>query len=254
MVIVDSLHHEDLWKAWEEEGDAFDGSSYRGRVFIHAKSPQKIHSDWVRDRILPFSFDPEWNSVEVTQAMLATMELGLNYRQRIGDEECKCECFIFGTESCIPIRSVHECGRMIFPAESSSEIMKSWLSAYNTPESTWERGNCFLSIDSNVIPKEAIWKSLPGWILLSRRHAEEILALINRFGEWKQNAVSIEDLSEGRKISRSIVHPIIRAFGTGGNFDSAEKSVFAPEEMFFPTMLSILGYLRSDVSIYHSIL
>lgn len=246
------MFHEDVWKLWEEVGNASEGSPFRGRVFIHAKYPQKISSVWVRERTLPFSFAPEWNSVEVIQAMLATMELALEYTKTYATDQCKCECFIFGTESCIPIRSVDECGQIIFQ-HSSAGILKSWLDVYNTPDSTWERGSCFLPIDANIIPKESIWKSLPGWIMLSRRHGEEILALINRFGDWKQNALSKDDSEHNKNVSRQIVHPIIRAFGTGGTFDNAERGVFAPEEMFFATMLAILGYLRSDVS-KHSML
>lgn len=177
--------------------------------------------------------------------MLGTLDIALGYKHSYDSMICKCECFIFGTESCVPVMSVGECGRQLFEDTNgfnSMGAMKSWLNAYNTPESSWERGNCFLSIDTTIIPKEAIWKSLPGWIMLSRRHAEEIVALVSKFGDWKEIDTSTT------QTSTPISHPIIRAFGTGGTFDRAERGVFAPEEMFFATMLSILGYLRQNVS------
>ena len=41
-------------------------------------------------------------------------------------------------------------------------------------QSSWEKAACFLSVDQSIIPQRAVWKSLPGWIMLTRRHAEEV--------------------------------------------------------------------------------
>lgn len=41
-------------------------------------------------------------------------------------------------------------------------------------QSSWEKAACFLSVDQSIIPQRAVWKSLPGWIMLNRRHAEEV--------------------------------------------------------------------------------
>jgi hypothetical protein len=32
-----------------------------------------------------------------------------------------------------------------------------------------------MSVDKALIPPKAVWKALPGWVMLTRRHAEEVL-------------------------------------------------------------------------------
>lgn len=73
--------------------------------------------------------------------------------------------------------------------------------------------------------------------MLVRRHAEEIIALLKRFGGWDPRDFE----------SQSANHfDIISAFGPPGQWSETSGGVFAPEEVFFPTMLSILGYIQSD--------
>ena len=45
-------------------------------------------------------------------------------------------------------------------------------------KSTWETAACFLSVDPQTIPQRAVWKTLPGWIMLTRRHAHEVKSRI----------------------------------------------------------------------------
>ena len=93
LVIVDKLHHEAIWKAWEES--LYDNpSNFKARIIIHAKHPESIDSAWVKQRLVPLTYRPEWNSPEVIRAMLATMNEGLR-DPHVGR-------FVFGTESCIP--------------------------------------------------------------------------------------------------------------------------------------------------------
>ncbi len=86
LVIIDTLHHEDIWRSWVSESRD-DG--YSADLCIHAKFPDKIVSPWVRARTLPFSFLPEWNSIEVVCAMVAIMQKSL--------ENESCGRIIFGT-------------------------------------------------------------------------------------------------------------------------------------------------------------
>jgi hypothetical protein len=97
LVIVDSLPHEDIWRAWlgdvdiagsdsictgalAAESDAHTSESqvsscatdnadnrFRARLFIHAKHPEKITSPWVQSCLIPAEkcHKPEWNSPEV---------------------------------------------------------------------------------------------------------------------------------------------------------------------------------------------
>jgi len=83
--------------------------------------------------------------------------------------------------------------------------------------------NCFGALEP-FIPQDAIWKALPGWIILSRSHAQDILNLPTQLSNT----------------------PIWPAF----------SKVWAPEEVYFPTSMALLGHLPSNdvklVSLMHS--
>jgi hypothetical protein len=40
LCIVDDLPHEEIWKYWMQDGAA--------ELYLHAKYPQKVKSDWVK--------------------------------------------------------------------------------------------------------------------------------------------------------------------------------------------------------------
>jgi hypothetical protein len=67
---------EDIWRDWIEQGNATE-CPYKAELYIHAKYPERIQSEWVRERTLTHSFLPEWNSPEVVRAMLAVVEKAL---------------------------------------------------------------------------------------------------------------------------------------------------------------------------------
>lgn len=73
--------------------------------------------------------------------------------------------------------------------------------------------------------EQAVWKSVPGWIVLNRRHACEISLL-----------------------PRCVGDDLVSAWGPGGQWSEDKGGVFAPEEVYFATMLAILGYLRKAPS------
>ncbi len=77
---------------------------------------------------------------------------------------------------------------------------------------------------------QAVWKAVPGWIMLTRRHAAEIVALNS-----KRFASQLGDL--------------VAAWGPPGQWTERSQGVFAPEEVFFPTMLALLGYLSDSPAI-----
>ncbi len=81
-------------------------------------------------------------------------------------------------------------------------------------------------------------KAIPGWIMLVKKHAEEIVAFLNRFGGW--------DFREPGRPSSSQIVDIVSAFGPSGQWTEFCGGVFAPEEVFFPTMLSLLGYIQPE--------
>ncbi len=238
---MDCLFHEDIWKEWIDQTHKLNGK-YCARLFIQAKHPSAIKSEWVRSQLLSETFEPSWNSPEVIRAMLACMNAGLEYC----DDNIQCERFVFVTEFCIPILSLEEAGNRLFADD------KSWLDARHEPIDHWERQHCFWSVRQDIIPNEVQWvlcsivcaskfylyhilkavsKALPGWIMMTRRHAAELYALVTRLGGYKERG---QDL--------------ITAFGPGGSWNDHCQGVFAPEEVFFATMLTLLGYLRVEVS------
>mmetsp|Transcript_38500 Transcript_38500/g.39185 ORF Transcript_38500/g.39185 Transcript_38500/m.39185 type:complete len:414 (-) Transcript_38500:96-1337(-) len=198
LIIVDSLPFEDIWKEWMAQS-SIPNCLFKTRLIIHAKYPERIRSNWVRQHTLHHSYRPEWNSVEVIRAMMACLVEGVR--------EKSCGRFIFGTESCIPLRSLQETGEIVFERDLS------WLDCYHRPKDGFEDSSCFRTVNASIIPPQCVWKSLPGWIMLTRSHALEIVAL------------------------REIVDY---------DYISAFNNVFAPEEIFFPTILSVLGLLHDE--------
>jgi len=208
LVVVDELYHEDIWRAWVEQGEV-PGARFKARLFVHAKYPDRISSAWVRAQTLAFTHSPEWNSPEVIRAMLSLLEEGLR--------DATVGRFVFGTESCLPIYSLATTGQKLFEHDAS------WLDAFNAGKSNWEAGACFRAVDSRIVPPMAVWKAIPGWVMLTRRHAAEVVCLPKASG-----------------------CDLVSAWGPGGQWSEDKGGVFAPEEVFFATMLAILGYLRKD--------
>lgn len=58
---------------------------------------------------------------------------------------------------------------------------------------------------------------------MNRKHAEELLLLPQCVGS-----------------------DLVAAWGPGGEWTESGGGVYAPEEVYFPTILAILGYLRDD--------
>jgi len=80
------------------------------------------------------------------------------------------------------------------------------------------------------VPYGAIHKSLPGWVVLCRKHVGEVLKLNDGIG--KDGCCSD---SKGNS-----------SHGSGNGFWRMFEKVWAPEEVFFPTALALLGYLPAN--------
>ena len=94
---------------------------------------------------------------------------------------------------------------------------RSYIHSYNqnSPQCTrFDEHNCW-AVLSNSIPLSAIHKALPGWCLLSRKHAQSILELTEKQLD-------------------------------GMNLWPAFERVWAPEEVYFPTALALCGYMDDD--------
>ena len=109
-----------------------------------------------------------------------------------------------------------EAGERLFEKEHS------WLNAFHTPKNRYDGVHCFRKVRSDIIPNKSVWKCFPGWIALTRKHASDIVELPILVGA-----------------------DLVVAWGKGA-FASNGNNVWAPEEVYFPTLLAILGYLRED--------
>jgi hypothetical protein len=74
LVIVDELYHEDIWYQWIEK---YSTNEIKAKLYIHAKYPDRIRSNWVRQHLIQQNYEPEWNSPEVVRAMNACLEEAL---------------------------------------------------------------------------------------------------------------------------------------------------------------------------------
>ena len=71
-IIIDGLPLEAIWRAWLQL--APEDHRNRIKIFIHAKHPEEVSSQWVRDRLVPFNLKPEWGSIELTRVMIKLLE------------------------------------------------------------------------------------------------------------------------------------------------------------------------------------
>jgi hypothetical protein len=74
-------------------------------MYIHAKNPENIQSEWLRSKTLPITHRPSWNDVRIIRAMLSLLEAALC------DE--RTTHILFCTESCIPVVTLKEAARSI---------------------------------------------------------------------------------------------------------------------------------------------
>ena len=122
--IVQDFPHEPLWKLWMNEtgGDItintktesnekkagvesnITNKSFQintsAELYVHAKKPEGIQSEWLRSKTLPVTHRPDWNDVRIIRAMLSLLEAAL--------KNAKTTHVIFCTESCIPVATLKE--------------------------------------------------------------------------------------------------------------------------------------------------
>ena len=92
-IIIDKLPFEEIWRSWADAGAGEAG--WTARFWVHAKYPAQVKSEWVRQRLLPVSFVPEWGSVELVRAATALMDAAL--------EDSTVQRLVLASESCVPV-------------------------------------------------------------------------------------------------------------------------------------------------------
>jgi hypothetical protein len=137
---------------------------------------------------------------------------------------------IFVTESCIPIATLPDVARVVLTSPTSSNPMnQSFIHAYHRDSSQctrFDEVHCF-GILSKFFPPETLYKALPGWCLFSRFHMQRILNLPSLLGIASTEKQNVWSLFE---------------------------NVWAPEELYFATCLSLLGHLPSEDVLSQSLL
>jgi len=290
---IDDLPHEHVWKEWLKScssNNKIDESTTKSSeednlsssmnetpmvsVLCHAKFPDRIKSEWLRQRHLlqqtrndsdngghkPDTNDdnfprfhshrPEWGSVEITRAMIDLMEEALRigstgestnfakYLSTPGDDELlnnsvstegtkstgqdipPVDRFIFVSESCLPVTTMEETEMALFGPKNASDSSaslydKSWVNARSTPNNGYSRQQQWDAIRADNIRPYYIWKA-DQWMVLTRRDAEAVITLPSQHLNGRQ------------------LWPAFR-------------KCRASDEMFFPTVLSILGIIcRQD--------
>ena len=277
---IDDLPFEHIWRAWLAGAGGEGSGGMTVSVLCHAKYPDSVKSEWLKERLLIdkersgkagsdgvgggskvhyLTRRPEWGSVEITRAMIDLVEEGLLIGEidKKGDDEAKSDSksdttlasarrfvstpahedstaslppvdqFIFVSETCLPVATLVEVESTLFGVgadNSTSANASSWLKARNSPnngyarQQQWDRMN-------RAIPTEHIWKA-DQWILLIREHAEAVA----RAG--RGNASS-------------------DASNSSSNYNGVElwecfKRTRASDELYFPTVLSLLNIIRGD--------
>jgi len=214
--IVEDLPHEDVWRAFICGGGGRTGEGAApptetgAELYVHAKHPSRIRSRWVRSRTLDRSYRPDWNDVRVVRAMLALLA------EALGD--ARTTHVLFCTESCLPVASLEEVARVVVGGEDDDLFypQRSFVDMYGrgSPRATrFDERGCWDALQ-DAVPLDAVRKALPGWCLLSRRHARGVLDLPDRLG--------------------------------GQDLWPAFERVWAPEEVYFPTCLALLGFTSGD--------
>src|SRR5688500_3280959 len=89
-LIRDGLNHGPLWKRF------FRGRKGLYEVYVHAKSPSQLKSDWLRGNLISDYCDTQWGSVSLVKAELLLLKAAL--------QDTSNRFFVLHSESCIPIR------------------------------------------------------------------------------------------------------------------------------------------------------
>ena len=100
--VVDSLPHEAIWHRWLRDPSSAR-SGWRGHLHIHAAKPGAFvrTSTWLANHTLPISYQPHYDDYRLVRAQLALAERAL---------EGGADFLVFATESCVPLTPLADAG------------------------------------------------------------------------------------------------------------------------------------------------
>ena len=207
-IIIDRLPHSNLWSTYISEITRHH-PSLTVNVKIHAKQPSAVKDNFARQYLVPWSFEPQWGSVEITRAMIRLLEEGVDdfTSSDSGSSDTTGHKFVFVSESCIPIMDPAEVLRSLFPSDSGE---KSWLTTRSTPNNGYaqqKQWDQMKDIESSCKRKSDQWMALSG------REAKACVFAIREFEKVSPKAT-----------------PLWRLF----------NRTTASDELFFATLLALL--------------
>lgn len=247
VVCIEDLPYEHIWREWCNTLKATTGTNdeYHISFVCHAKYPQKVQSEWLKQRMLVYPpklgrgdsyLDPEfltrtpkWGSIEITRAMLDLLHAALKIgndpetdprfssdrfltRRPSGMQEGKplpVDQFLFISETCLPVATAQEFFNVM-------DNTVSWVNARHrkdpgTPKNAYE--NDQFGLINRRIPGQYRWKA-DQWVLLCRNHASRIIGIDRPHIPYKYH----------------LWH--------------SYRDINASDEMYIPTSLALLGFLR----------
>lgn len=216
LVVVENLPHADAWRRFAASSPG-DGCT----LYVHAKHPRRFEKNHpeLSYRLLQnlrrpdggsyATYAPGWNDVGVARAMLSLLECTAEDQAPPHGPATHVH---FATESCLPASTL----RSLAGHFRTNGLGRSYVDHYSVHSANrFEELECFAPLHRHL-PADCARKSLPGWITLSRAHVRSILSC-----------------TEG-------LRPLDLAGAFGG--------CWAPEEMFFATVLALAGAdLEGDV-------
>lgn len=234
-ITINDLPYEHIWRSWME-ASATQDCDLKISVFCHAKEPENVKSEWLKQHLLEFSHRPKWGSIEITRAMIDLLHKAIrhsfssascsninesNYKDEKlvevseSSEICYPDRFLFLSESCLPIVSPNTFFNAIYSRNNddcNEDKNISWINARNSPNNGYSRQLQFDNV-SESIPFNNIWKA-DQWILLTR-----------------QMALSIENIQDD--FYTDVGHPLWHCF----------KYCKASDEIYYPTvMFGLIGF------------
>jgi len=70
-MIIDAMPLEHLWRKWLSSSNNL--RNFKAIVLIHAKYPNRVQSDWVKNNLVKFHEDTSWGSVGITKVMIGML-------------------------------------------------------------------------------------------------------------------------------------------------------------------------------------
>lgn len=229
-LVRDRMPHAKIWRTWIKEAAR---SGLEVGVFIHSHHPEALdesdESDrWVMDHRLPGkAFDTRWGSIALVKAELALLH------EALSDRDVRYERFLFASETCLPVvhpakalaalfgsgpngtaHEVEVSSDKLGTAAAAAAAERSWVPARNSPNNGYSKQQQFDQM-SVAIPLDCVWKA-DQWLALTRAHAAAVLTLPRSVGRQAPASAGLCDLF---------------------------KRTTASDELYFPTMLALLGEL-----------